>query len=1042
MRAGGSSRSARRPRATTGGRCGSSRPPSAARWRATPPTPRASSAPAARAAPAAVAAGPARRPARRGGALPARRAARCSRFRAPLRLAPGAAVTLRYAYGAAQPRADPGVVARWRAARRPLGAASGAGRAGCRRSSFGAAARLARARAPVGRVHGALGHDLRGVRGPPRDLPGRLLPVRQLRRPDRLPRPAPAHAPDGLRGARARARRAPVLGPPAARRRRPDRLRHRSRSAGRRSCRPRTTWTCGCCGPRPSTGSPPATSRSSTGGCRSAAAARPRSGGTSSWRTPTRSPCAARTAGTARPPPATGPTSRAPSWRWTSPRSCPPSWPTCTRAWRSWRTRVATAPSPRCCAAGASELRAVQRGSGPGAGTRADTAVSARSAPAPSSASRSPGTSSPGSRTGARRAPWWRASGASSPASAPRRRWAARRGSAPRCRRRPPTPRSPSARAGPGIGGGNAVFVGGVWYAINGWLTWALGELDGVVPRAGAYALDELERNTLAAHAAAFPRRWNGVLSVDDACNSWFAEDPGDCGIDLDHTYAGQIMHQPAWTLYATTRLAGITPTARGYRFTRGCRCGASPCACRAWGSRSVPGSVRGYVRPLPAARSRSRWPTRPRPVTSGWAAVGRARGPPGLVRFRLPTRRRARTSRCRLPDERAQRRSAAAVRRSRPARRARPRRRRRPTASRCAPTRSLLGQAPDWLDRGARGLPRPRRAATRAATGRCTSTRAAARRARAALPHLRARRAQPGAGGAARGSWILFHSWNGHAVTLGGAGFGGIGSDVWVMTRDGRRRTNLTRGPRVQRQLPRLLVARRPLHRLDRAQLERGRGRQRPLRRSASRASTRTAPAARGSWTSTSCGPGNGHWYETQWWAPDGSGFLYTETTGTAINPELFFCRLPDPGARALPALAAHPQPRLGRAGDLHAGHGPRDLHVLARPPRRLRRLVARGPLPRPAGPLRLPADPLRLQRQLPPAGAAARPPTSGRRTLRWSGGRARVQPARAPAAAHARRAEQRLDRARVRAGTRRGAGCSGPRTAIPPGGASTRAA
>ena len=27
-----------------------------------------------------------------------------------------------------------------------------------------------------------------------------------------------------------------------------------------------------------------------------------------------------------------------------------------------------------------------------------------------------------------------------------------------------------------------------------------------------------------------------------------------------------------------------------------------------------------------------------------------------------------------------------------------------------------------------------------------------------------------------------------------------------------------------------------------------------------------------------------------------DGSGFLYTETVDTAINPELFFCRLPDP--------------------------------------------------------------------------------------------------------------------------------------------------
>jgi Tol biopolymer transport system component len=41
---------------------------------------------------------------------------------------------------------------------------------------------------------------------------------------------------------------------------------------------------------------------------------------------------------------------------------------------------------------------------------------------------------------------------------------------------------------------------------------------------------------------------------------------------------------------------------------------------------------------------------------------------------------------------------------------------------------------------------------------------------------------------------------------------------------------------------------------------------------------------------------PPNGHWYETQWWAPDGSGFLYTETYDTALNPELFFCRLADP--------------------------------------------------------------------------------------------------------------------------------------------------
>jgi hypothetical protein len=42
---------------------------------------------------------------------------------------------------------------------------------------------------------------------------------------------------------------------------------------------------------------------------------------------------------------------------------------------------------------------------------------------------------------------------------------------------------------------------------------------------------------------------------------------------------------------------------------------------------------------------------------------------------------------------------------------------------------------------------------------------------------------------------------------------------------------------------------------------------------------------------------PANGHWYETQWWAPDGSGFLYTETWGTAENPELFYCRLTPKG-------------------------------------------------------------------------------------------------------------------------------------------------
>jgi hypothetical protein len=117
-----------------------------------------------------------------------------------------------------------------------------------------------------------------------------------------------------------------------------------------------------------------------------------------------------------------------------------------------------------------------------------------------------------------------------------------------------------------GIGGNSAVYVGGTWFAVNGWLTWALGTLDRVVPHAAAYALDEFSRNTLAAHAAAFPGHWDGILSVDDVCNSFYAtKDPANCGNGLSTSYEGQIMHQPAWSLYDATKLAGIEPKAAGY---------------------------------------------------------------------------------------------------------------------------------------------------------------------------------------------------------------------------------------------------------------------------------------------------------------------------------------------------------------------------------------------------------------------------------------------------------------------------------------------
>jgi Glycosyl hydrolase 36 superfamily, catalytic domain len=117
-----------------------------------------------------------------------------------------------------------------------------------------------------------------------------------------------------------------------------------------------------------------------------------------------------------------------------------------------------------------------------------------------------------------------------------------------------------------GIPDNNAVYVGGAWYAINGWLTWALGELDGEVPRAREYAFDEFLRNTLTAHARAYPHRWNGVITVDDVCSAHYASDPSRCGIGLFSGWNTQIMHQPSWGLFTALKLAGLDPVRDGYR--------------------------------------------------------------------------------------------------------------------------------------------------------------------------------------------------------------------------------------------------------------------------------------------------------------------------------------------------------------------------------------------------------------------------------------------------------------------------------------------
>ena len=206
--------------------------------RATPPTPPASSARAGGPLPppsprtASTAAARRRSPRHRWGA-------RCSRFARRCAWLPAPRSRLRYAYGAAQPRAIRGIVDALaggapaaRAQPAPLGCA------GCPQGSFGAGRRWL-ARELLGRVHRSLGRHLRGVRRHSHVISqGGYYQYGGFGVTDRVPRPAPAHAPDALRRARACARRARSTRRGSSRAAAARSPTAPSRSAGPPSCRP------------------------------------------------------------------------------------------------------------------------------------------------------------------------------------------------------------------------------------------------------------------------------------------------------------------------------------------------------------------------------------------------------------------------------------------------------------------------------------------------------------------------------------------------------------------------------------------------------------------------------------------------------------------------------------------------------------------------------------------------------------------------------------------------------------------------------------
>jgi Tol biopolymer transport system component len=149
------------------------------------------------------------------------------------------------------------------------------------------------------------------------------------------------------------------------------------------------------------------------------------------------------------------------------------------------------------------------------------------------------------------------------------------------------------------------------------------------------------------------------------------------------------------------------------------------------------------------------------------------------------------------------------------------------------------------------------------------------------------------------QGDWILFHSWMGHRITLGSPGYGGLGSALWIMRPNGTDVTQLTEtqtgfgadegyddyhaywspnGQEVEwTHLDWNFV---DGHGEGKWDIEVGN-----FVVSASGVPSLTEVRV--------VQPSNGSWYETQWWAPNGSGFLFTQTAGTSMDTELFFCRL-----------------------------------------------------------------------------------------------------------------------------------------------------
>ena len=149
-----------------------------------------------------------------------------------------------------------------------------------------------------------------------------------------------------------------------------------------------------------------------------------------------------------------------------------------------------------------------------------------------------------------------------------------------------------------GLSPNNAVFPGGAWYSVNGWLTWAWPTWT------ASFLTREPTRWTSSAATPSPPTR-TPIPTTGTGCSRSTTSvtpstraDPSRCGIGFTSAYDTQIMHQPAWSLFDAIRLGGIEPTGRGYRIDPELPMRSFSLRLPRAGVAYSRGVARGYLRP------------------------------------------------------------------------------------------------------------------------------------------------------------------------------------------------------------------------------------------------------------------------------------------------------------------------------------------------------------------------------------------------------------------------------------------------------------